>query len=67
MPRRLGGAGAEELGAAEPQAGDAVVLLAFTGGVEIEDNAGPRRGAMGGTGVRGGEGRGVDGVGEGVA
>lgn len=63
----LGGAGAEELNAAEPQAGDAVVLLAFAGCVEMEENAGPWGRAVEGWGVRGGEGRGVDGVGEGVA
>lgn len=63
----LGGAGAKELDAADPQAGDAVVLLSFTIGVEMEENAGPRGRAMRGRDVGGGEGRRVDGIGEGVA
>lgn len=35
----LGGAGAEELGAGEPEGGDAVVLVAFGLGVEVNDGA----------------------------
>jgi hypothetical protein len=62
----LGCAGAQNLGAAEPHAGDAVVLLASALGAEIEDHVGPGCGAIERRGVVGGEGRGVHGVREGV-
>lgn len=63
----LGGAGAEELDAAQPDGGDAVVLVAAGGDGELEGDGGPgRSGAEWERGVGGGEGRGVDGVGEGV-
>lgn len=62
----LGGAGAEELDAAKPDGGDAVVLVAVGGGVEVQEDAGPGGRASGGRGVRGGVRWGVDGVGEGV-
>ena len=42
----LGGAGAEELGATEPQGGDAVMLITFGLDVEFEGYVVPRRGAM---------------------
>lgn len=64
MLGRLGGAGSEKLDAAEPQGGDAVVLLAFTSDSEIEENAGPRGRATIRRVVRGGKGRGIDGVAE---
>lgn len=62
----LGGAGAEDLGAGDPDGGDAVVLLALAAGVEMEHDAGPRGGAPRGRAVGGGVWRRVDGVGEGV-
>lgn len=64
---RLGCARAEQLAAAEPQASNAGVLFAFARSVKLEDHAGPGAGAIGRRGVAGGEGRFVDGVGEGVA
>lgn len=60
----FGGAGAEDLGAGEPDCGDAVVLVAVGGGLEVEDDGGPRRRAGGGRGVGGGDGWAADGVGE---
>lgn len=63
----LGRAGAEELGAVEPDGGDAVVLLAGAGDGEVEDDASPWGGAVGGRGVGGGGRRGAVGVGEVVA
>lgn len=66
----LGGAGSDQLGPAEPEGRDAVVLVSAAGGGDLEDGAGPGGAAAGG-GLRwrvsGGVGRGVDGVGEGVA
>lgn len=63
---RLGCARAEQLAAAEPQAENAVVLFAFARSVKLEDHAGPGAGAIRRRRVVGGEGRFVDGVGEGV-
>jgi len=62
----FGGTGAEDLGAGDPDGGDAVVLLALAAGVEVEHDAGPRGGAAWGRAVGGGVRRSVDGVGEGV-
>lgn len=62
----LGGAGAEKLGAGEPDGGDAVVLLALAPRVEVEDHPRPRCPAPRGRCVRGGVRWRIDGVGEGV-
>lgn len=66
--RGLGGAGPEELDAAEPDGGDAIVLVALAFGAKVEDDVGPRRGAIvfRRRPVRDGERRAVDGVAEGV-
>lgn len=63
---RLRGGGPEELGAVEPDGGDAVVLVAGAGGGEGEHDEGPGRGAPGGGRVRGLGRRGAVGVAEGV-
>lgn len=62
----LGGAGAEELGATEPDGGYAVVLLALAPRVEVENHARPRRGAAWGRSVGSGVRWGIDRVREGV-
>lgn len=62
----LGGAGAEKLGAGDPDGGNAIVLLALAAGVEVEHDAGPRAGAAWGRAVGGGVRRRVDSVGKGV-
>lgn len=62
----LGGAGAEDLGAGEPDGGDAVVLLPLTPHVEVEDHAGPRRRTPRWRRVGGGVRWRIDGVGESV-
>lgn len=64
----LSGGGAKELSAAEPEGGNAVVLVPADVGEEVESDAGPGAGAGGGRRRRvgGREGRAVDGVGEGV-
>lgn len=67
----FGGACAEDLGAVDPDGGDAVVLLAGGGDGEIENGGGPggvARGEVGGDWRRAegvGEGVGEDGVGAG--
>lgn len=68
--RLLGGlrcAGTEDLGAGEPDSGDAVVLLAVDATAEVEDNVGPRRRAVQRRRVGDGDGRLANGVSEGVA
>uniref|UniRef100_K3Z4N4 Uncharacterized protein n=1 Tax=Setaria italica TaxID=4555 RepID=K3Z4N4_SETIT len=63
---RLSGGGAEELGAVEPDGGDAVVLVPGDGDGEGEHDERPGRGAPRGRRVRGRGGGGAVGVGEGV-
>ncbi|KAJ6690128.1 hypothetical protein OIU85_006410 [Salix viminalis] len=48
----LGGAGAEELGATEPQGGDAVMLITFGLDVEFEGYVGTKEGGNGMAGSR---------------
>ena len=61
----LGSAAAEKLDAGEPNAKDAIELAAVGGSGPLEDDLGGRvSGAVGGEGVRGGDGRLAVGVGE---
>lgn len=65
--RRLGGDGAEDFSSAEPQATDAIILVAAAGfEAKLESEVEPRRRAAREWRVRGGVGRTVDGFGEGV-
>lgn len=64
--RRLRGAGAEDLGAGEPDGGDTVVLVAVDVAGEVEDSVRPRRRACRRRGVGDGDRRLAVGVGEGV-